>query len=97
LSTGETEALEADKPTHVPRSRINIPLSQTHLRRAQKTVRPEPPMLASMEACILGPIEYDLRRFKVEQAIYGITDTWDEIVDKMIEIALTTLEGVNRE
>nr|GFB87688.1 hypothetical protein [Tanacetum cinerariifolium] len=26
---------------------------------------------------------------------YGITDTWDEIVDKMMEIAPTTLEGVN--
>nr|GEV63170.1 reverse transcriptase domain-containing protein [Tanacetum cinerariifolium] len=31
----------------------------------------------------------------VDLAGYGITDTWDEIVDKMIEIALTTLEGVN--
>nr|GFD44668.1 hypothetical protein [Tanacetum cinerariifolium] len=27
---------------------------------------------------------------------YGITDTWDEIVDKMMEIAPTTLEGVNK-
>nr|GEZ31355.1 hypothetical protein [Tanacetum cinerariifolium] len=35
------------------------------------------------------------RRCRVEQAGYGITDTCDEIVDKMIEIALTTLEGVN--
>nr|GFA27076.1 hypothetical protein [Tanacetum cinerariifolium] len=31
---------------------VIIPLSQTHLRRARKTVRLEPPMLASMEACI---------------------------------------------
>nr|GEY30397.1 hypothetical protein [Tanacetum cinerariifolium] len=42
-----------------------------------------------------GPIESDLRRCRVEQARYGITDTWDEIVDKMMEIALTTLEGIN--
>nr|GFA12414.1 hypothetical protein [Tanacetum cinerariifolium] len=42
-----------------------------------------------------GPIEYDLRRCRVEHAGYGITDTWDEIVDKMMEIAPTTLEGVN--
>nr|GEX04495.1 hypothetical protein [Tanacetum cinerariifolium] len=56
-----------------------------------------------------GPKESDLRRCRVEQAGYGIflerqvsyglgygiTDTWDEIVDKMMEIALTTLEGVN--
>ncbi|GKB29583.1 hypothetical protein Tco_0868984 [Tanacetum coccineum] len=27
---------------------------------------------------------------------YGITDTWDEIVEAMLEIAPTTLEGVNQ-
>nr|GEX37860.1 hypothetical protein [Tanacetum cinerariifolium] len=185
LSARETEALEADEPTHAPRSPISIPFSQTRLRRARKTVRPEPPMLASMKACIArqaallsppllvpslplplpsslttsptdtgaplgyrevgirmrgllpstsrrtdipeadmsprkracltaptsgfeigessaagaarqpGPTESDLRRYRVEQAGYGITDTWDEIVDKMMEIAPTTLEGVN--
>nr|GEY51740.1 hypothetical protein [Tanacetum cinerariifolium] len=185
LSTGETEALEANEPTHEPGSPISIPLSQTRLRRARKTVTPEPPMSAFMEACIArqaallsppllvpslplplpsplttsptdtgaplgyraarirmrallpstsrrtdipeadmpprkrafltaltpgleigessaasavrqpGPTESDLRRCRVEQAGYGITDTWDEIVDKMIEIAPTTLEGVN--
>nr|GEV30271.1 putative reverse transcriptase domain-containing protein [Tanacetum cinerariifolium] len=42
-----------------------------------------------------GPTESDLRRCRVEQAGYGITDTWDEIVEKMMEIALTTLEEVN--
>nr|GEX34182.1 putative reverse transcriptase domain-containing protein [Tanacetum cinerariifolium] len=42
-----------------------------------------------------GPIESDLRRYRVEQAGYGITDTWDEIVDTLMEIAPTTLEGVN--
>nr|GEW66461.1 hypothetical protein [Tanacetum cinerariifolium] len=42
-----------------------------------------------------GPTKYVLRRCRVEQAGYGITDTWDEIVDKMMEIAPTTLEGVN--
>nr|GFD11751.1 hypothetical protein [Tanacetum cinerariifolium] len=34
-----------------------------------------------------GPTESDLRRCRVEQAGYGITDTWDEIVNKMMEIA----------
>nr|GFD07942.1 hypothetical protein [Tanacetum cinerariifolium] len=38
-----------------------------------------------------GPTESDLRRCRVEQEGYGITDTWDEIVDKMMEIAPTTL------
>nr|GEY56176.1 hypothetical protein [Tanacetum cinerariifolium] len=185
LSAGETEALEVDEPTHAPGSPISIPLSLIRLRKARKAARPEPPMSASMEACIArhaallsppllvpsiplplpsplstsptdtgaplgyraagirmrallpstshrtdipeadmpprkkscltapapgfeigesstagaarqsGPIESDLRRCRVEQAGYGITDTWDEIVDKMMDIALTTLEGVN--
>nr|GEX85095.1 hypothetical protein [Tanacetum cinerariifolium] len=143
---GDVEALEADEPTHAPGSPIIIPLSQTHLRRARKTVKPEPPMLASMEAWVAeirmrallsstsrmtnipeddmpprkrtclstptpgfevgessatsatrqpGPIESDLRRCRVEQAGYRITDTWDEIVDTLMEMALTTLKGVN--
>nr|GEV52678.1 hypothetical protein [Tanacetum cinerariifolium] len=52
LPARDTEALEANEPTHAPRSPIIIPLSQTHLYRARKTFRPEPPILASMEACI---------------------------------------------
>nr|GFB62677.1 hypothetical protein [Tanacetum cinerariifolium] len=52
LSAGETEALEADEPIHAPGSPISIPLFQTCLRRARKTVRPELPMSASIEACI---------------------------------------------
>nr|GEW42328.1 hypothetical protein [Tanacetum cinerariifolium] len=159
LPSGDAEALEADEPTHAPGSPIIIPISQTRLRRAQKTVRPEPPMSASMEACLArhaalpsppllaagirmrdllpstphrtdileadmppwkraclttpalrfkieesftaglarqpGPTKSDLRRYMVEQAGYGITDTWDEIVNTLMEIALTTLEGVN--
>nr|GEX52744.1 hypothetical protein [Tanacetum cinerariifolium] len=42
-----------------------------------------------------GPTDSDLRICRVEQAGYGITDTWDEIVDTLMEIAPTTLEGVN--
>nr|GEY01610.1 putative reverse transcriptase domain-containing protein [Tanacetum cinerariifolium] len=42
------------------------------------------------------PIESYLRRCRVEQTCYGITDTWDEIVDTLMEIAPTTLEGVNQ-
>nr|GEU83564.1 hypothetical protein [Tanacetum cinerariifolium] len=183
LPARETEALEADEPTHAPGSPISILLFQTRLRRSRKTFRPEPPMSASMEACIArhatltsppllvpslplpfpsplttsptdtgaplgyrasgirmralllstsrrtdipeadmpprkrtclttpalgfkigessatgaarqpGPTESDFRRCRVEQAGYGITATLDEIVDKMMEIALTTLEG----
>nr|GEW65520.1 hypothetical protein [Tanacetum cinerariifolium] len=52
LLAGETEALETDESTHAPGSPISIPFSQTRLHRARKTVRPEPTMSASMEACI---------------------------------------------
>nr|GFA66837.1 hypothetical protein [Tanacetum cinerariifolium] len=124
LSDGEIEALEADEPTHAPGSPISIPLSQTRLRRARKTVSPEPPMIDIPEAdmpprkkaCLTtpapefkigesstagaarqpGPTKCDLRRCRVEQAGYKITGTWDEIVDKMMEIAPTTLEEVNK-
>nr|GFB51308.1 hypothetical protein [Tanacetum cinerariifolium] len=71
LPAGETEALEADEPTHVLRSPITGVARQS------------------------GHTESDLRRCRVEQAGHGITDTWDEIVDKLMEIDPTTLEGVN--
>ncbi|GKB40022.1 hypothetical protein Tco_0884964 [Tanacetum coccineum] len=52
-SAGDTEAFETDESAPTPRaSQIRIPFAQTRLRRARKTVRPEPPMSASMEACI---------------------------------------------
>ncbi|GJS61884.1 hypothetical protein Tco_0656668 [Tanacetum coccineum] len=44
-----------------------------------------------------GPtLEADLRRDRVMETGYGITDTWDEIVEAMLEVAPTTLEGVNQ-
>ncbi|GJW04671.1 hypothetical protein Tco_1563527 [Tanacetum coccineum] len=53
--------------------------------------------LAVVAARPLGPtLEADLRRDKVREIGYGITNTWDEIVESMQEIALTTLEGVNQ-
>nr|GEX56490.1 hypothetical protein [Tanacetum cinerariifolium] len=130
LSAREAEALELDEPIHAPGSPISIPLSQTRLRRARKTVRPEPPIPTDTEAplgyraagirmralllstsprtdipeadmppqkkaCLTaptpgfeigessaagaarqpGPTESDLRRCRVEQEGYGITDT----------------------
>ncbi|GKD45855.1 hypothetical protein Tco_1270500, partial [Tanacetum coccineum] len=35
-------------------------------------------------------LEADLRRDKVIETGYGITDTWDEIVEAMLEVAPTT-------
>nr|GEV87073.1 hypothetical protein [Tanacetum cinerariifolium] len=70
LSARETEALEADEPTHSPGSPITGAARQP------------------------GPTESDLRRCRVEPARYRTTDAWDEIVDKMMEMAPTTLEWV---
>ncbi|GJY26679.1 hypothetical protein Tco_0401405 [Tanacetum coccineum] len=39
-------------------------------------------------------LEADLRRDRLMETGYGITDTWDEIVEAMLEVAPTTLEGV---
>ncbi|GJY13233.1 hypothetical protein Tco_0382542 [Tanacetum coccineum] len=49
-SARDTEAFET-APTPRP-PQIRIPFAQTRLRTARKTVRPEPPMSASMEARI---------------------------------------------
>nr|GEX63960.1 hypothetical protein [Tanacetum cinerariifolium] len=40
-------------------------------------------------------LKYDLRQERVREMGYGITDTWDEIVEAMQEIAPTTLKGIN--
>ncbi|GKG19200.1 hypothetical protein Tco_0376299, partial [Tanacetum coccineum] len=50
---GDTSAFETDKSAPTPRSpHTKVPFAQTRLRRAQKTVRLEPPMSPSMEARI---------------------------------------------
>ncbi|GKB25167.1 hypothetical protein Tco_0864568 [Tanacetum coccineum] len=41
-------------------------------------------------------LEADLRRDKVMETGYMINDTWDEIVEAMLEVAPTTLEGINQ-
>ncbi|GJV61179.1 hypothetical protein Tco_1467279 [Tanacetum coccineum] len=41
-------------------------------------------------------LEADLRQDRVMETGYGITNTWDEIVEAMLEVAPTTLEGVNQ-
>ncbi|GJW55934.1 hypothetical protein Tco_0100019 [Tanacetum coccineum] len=53
-SAGDTEAFETDESAPTPGSpQTRVPFSQTRLRRAQKTVRLEPPISASMEARIV--------------------------------------------
>ncbi|GJV82980.1 hypothetical protein Tco_1522878, partial [Tanacetum coccineum] len=52
-SVGDTKAFETDESAPTPRSpQTKVPFAQTHLRRARKTIRLEPPMSASLEACI---------------------------------------------
>ncbi|GKE23850.1 hypothetical protein Tco_1435362, partial [Tanacetum coccineum] len=52
-SARDTEAFETDESAPIPRSpQTKVPFAQTHLHRARKTFRLEPPMLASMEARI---------------------------------------------
>ncbi|GKD61339.1 hypothetical protein Tco_1298848 [Tanacetum coccineum] len=52
-SAGDTEAFETDESAPTPRSpQTKVLFAQTRLRRAQKTVRLEPPMSPSMEARI---------------------------------------------
>ncbi|GKG03896.1 hypothetical protein Tco_0314283, partial [Tanacetum coccineum] len=52
-SAGDIKAFETDESAPTPRSpQTRIPFSQTSLRRAQKTIRLEPSMSASMEARI---------------------------------------------
>ncbi|GKB37615.1 hypothetical protein Tco_0882557 [Tanacetum coccineum] len=52
-SARDIEAFEMDESAPTPRSpQIKVPFAQTRLCKAQKTVRLEPPMSPSMEACI---------------------------------------------
>ncbi|GKE70571.1 hypothetical protein Tco_1528643, partial [Tanacetum coccineum] len=160
-SDRDTKAFETDESARTPRlPQTKVPFAQTHLRRARKTVRLEPPMSASMKARITehataptpplpvaspplplpsplttsptdagAPLGYravgiQIRaaspplslpstshrtdipeaempprkraRDRVMETGYGITDTWDEIVKAMLEVASTTLEGVNQ-
>ncbi|GKF66430.1 hypothetical protein Tco_0192947, partial [Tanacetum coccineum] len=52
-SAGDTEAFETDESAPTPRPpQIRVSFAQTHLHRARKTIRLEPPMSVSMEALI---------------------------------------------
>ncbi|GKA44110.1 putative reverse transcriptase domain-containing protein, partial [Tanacetum coccineum] len=41
-------------------------------------------------------LEVDLRRDRVMETGYGINNTWDEIVEAILEVAPTTFEGFNQ-
>nr|GEY27122.1 hypothetical protein [Tanacetum cinerariifolium] len=79
-----TDTLDADMP---PRKRacLTTPTPRFKIRESFAAGATRQP----------GPTESNLKRYRVEQACYRITDTWDKIVDTLMKIALTTLEGVN--
>nr|GEZ48193.1 hypothetical protein [Tanacetum cinerariifolium] len=80
-----TDILKADVPPQ-KRASLNTPALRFEVGESSTAG-------AAMEP---GPTKSDLRRYRVEQTCYGITATWDEIVDTLIEIAPITLEGVDQ-
>ncbi|GJX07482.1 hypothetical protein Tco_0195414 [Tanacetum coccineum] len=148
-SDRDTKAFETDESARTPRlPQTKVPFAQTHLRRARKTVRLEPPMgtlgyraagiriRAASPPLLLPSTSYrtdilesempprkracpyyscsrtqdrgefsswcceitgtTLETDRVMETGYGITDTWDEIVEAMLEVEPTTLKGVNQ-
>nr|GEY22072.1 putative reverse transcriptase domain-containing protein [Tanacetum cinerariifolium] len=83
-SSRRTDILEVDMP---PRKRTCLTTPTPEFEVGESS--------AAGAARQPRPTESDLRRCRVEQAGYGITNTWDEIVDTLMEMASTTLEGVN--
>nr|GFA49159.1 hypothetical protein [Tanacetum cinerariifolium] len=80
-----TDIPEADVP-HQMRACLTTPSSRFEVGESSAAGAARQP----------GPIESDLRRYRVEQIGYEITDTWDEIVDTLIEITPNTSKGVNQ-
>nr|GEV36548.1 hypothetical protein [Tanacetum cinerariifolium] len=71
---------------------------------SHRTDIPEAEMPPHKKACFNTPDEWRLiipsllmlPDSRVKEIGYGITDTWDELVDAIREVAPTTLEGVNQ-
>nr|GFB12874.1 putative nucleotidyltransferase, ribonuclease H [Tanacetum cinerariifolium] len=105
----DADVLEDDELTYAPGSPIIIPLSQTCLRAplgyravgirmrallpstSRMTDILEADMPPQKRACLTTPAP----GFEIRDS-YEIIDMWDEIVNMLMEIALTTLEGVNK-
>nr|GEZ74744.1 hypothetical protein [Tanacetum cinerariifolium] len=98
LPAGDTEALETVRlePPMLTSMKVDVPP-----RKRACLTTPAPgfevgEIFAAGVARQPGPTKSYLRRYMVEQAGYGITDTWDEIVDTLMKIASTTLKGVDQ-
>ncbi|GJU48607.1 hypothetical protein Tco_1218162 [Tanacetum coccineum] len=73
--------------------RTNIPEAEMPPRKRACLTTPAP-RLEIGESSAAGVTRQP--RDRVMETGYGITDTWDEIVESMLEVAPTTLEGVNQ-
>ncbi|GJS29966.1 hypothetical protein Tco_0490586 [Tanacetum coccineum] len=73
--------------------KTNIPEAEMSPRKRACLTTPAP-RLEIGESSAAGATRQP--RDRVMETGYGITDTWDEIVEAMLEVAPTTLEGVNQ-
>ncbi|GJT25465.1 hypothetical protein Tco_0895402 [Tanacetum coccineum] len=73
--------------------RTNIPEAEMPPRKRACLTTPAP-RLEIGESSAAGVTRQP--RDRVMETGYGITDTWDEIFESMLEVAPTTLEGVNQ-
>nr|GEU75889.1 putative reverse transcriptase domain-containing protein [Tanacetum cinerariifolium] len=73
---------------------VRIRMRTLLLSTSHRTDIPEADMPPRKRACLTTPtLGFEIEESSAAGA--GITDTWDDIVDKMMEIAPTTLDGVN--
>nr|GEV95340.1 putative reverse transcriptase domain-containing protein [Tanacetum cinerariifolium] len=89
-SAGDTEEIETDESTPTPRSpQTIIPFSQTRLRRAQKTVRLEPPIPTDTGS----PLGYRAARIRIRALLLSTsrrTDTPEADLPPRKRVCLTT-------
>ncbi|GJV23796.1 hypothetical protein Tco_1376491 [Tanacetum coccineum] len=81
-----TDILEAEMPPQ-KRACFTTPAPRFEVRESSTAGAARQPR---------STLEADLRRDRVGEMGYGITNTWDEIVEAILEITPTTLERVNQ-
>ncbi|GKE50601.1 hypothetical protein Tco_1481859 [Tanacetum coccineum] len=81
-------------PIPLPTSSPPLLLSSTNYRVDVLKVTPTGGFRADYG--FVGTLDVEIRRDLDREVGYGFTNTWDEMVEAMQEIAQTTLEGVNQ-
>ncbi|GKE04523.1 hypothetical protein Tco_1396541 [Tanacetum coccineum] len=81
--------------TDIPEAKM-LPQKRDGFTTPASGLKIEESLAASVARQPGSTLEADLRRYRVGEMGYRITNTWDEIVEAMLEIAPTTLEGVNQ-